>query len=302
MMKRWLAAELIISAFGLGAGAGTVGLLWATGGLSEASRDTSEVVATLSLNAAPTQVPDALETQIAELGEKVDSVAAQIDSLSTAVAANPANSAAQSTAETPAPTAEATSEAAAADTGPSRALFRINEEESRANFYIEETLLGNPTTVVGTTRRVAGDLIVNFADPSQSQVGEIAVNVRTLRTDQEFRDQSIRGQILETSVEGNEFVTFVPTSLTGLPQSAIGIGETVEFQIEGDLTIKGTTQTVIFDTTVTLAAAEQITGTAQTEIVYADYGISINAPPQVAGVGETVILEIEFVADLIEAA
>ncbi len=302
MMKRWLAAVLILIAFGLGAGAGTVGLLWATGGLSEPSRDTSEVVATLSLNAAPTMAPDALVTQIAELDEKIDSVAAQIDSLSTAVAANPAASAAQSTAEAPAPTAESTAEAAAASTDPSRALFRINEDESRVNFYIQETLLGNPTTVVGTTRRVAGDLIVNFADPSQSQVGEIAVNVRTLRTDQDFRDQSIRGQILETSVDGNEFVTFVPTGLSGLPESAIGMGETIVFQIEGDLTIKGTTQTVIFDTTVTLATAEQITGTAQTEIAYADYNITINAPPQVADVGETVILEIEFVADLIEAA
>ncbi len=300
-MKRWVVVLLVLIAFGLGSGAGVLGLLWSTGGISEASRDTSEMVATLSLNAEPTLVPDALVTQIAGLDAKVDSVAAQIDSLSTVVAANPGASA-QVDSEADSATPEATAEAAAEVTGPSRALFRINEDESLANFYIEEVLLGNPTTVVGTTRRVAGDLIVNFETPAQSQVGEIAVNVRTLKTDQDFRDQSIRGQILETSVDGNEFATFMPTRLIGLPDSPIAVGETVEFQIEGDLTLKGNTQTAIFDATVTLASAEQITGTAQTEIVYADYGITINTPPQVGGVGDTVILEIEFTADLIEAA
>jgi polyisoprenoid-binding protein YceI len=300
-MKRWVVVILVLGAFGLGAAVGTAGLLWATGGLAEPSRDAIEVVPTLSLDAAPTAAPDILVTQIAELGAKIDAVATQVAELAES------GIAAQATPDLPPAEADETGPAAApeaeaaAPTGPSRALFRITEEQSEGRFYIEEILLGAPTTVIGTTRRVAGDVIVNFANPSQSQVGEIAINVRTLRTDQDFRDQAIRGQILQTTQPGNEFTIFAPTRLIGLPDTPVSIGDTVEFQIEGDLTIKGVTRSVIFDTSVTLAAPDRIEGIARTEIAYADYGITINLPPQVGGVADDLILEIDFVALLVEA-
>lgn len=304
-MKRWMVALLVLIAFGLGAGAGTLGLLWATGGVAAPSRDTREVVPTLSLDAAPTSAPDVLVTQIAEMNMKIDAVTGQLNALSTAVVSNPgtAGSANPEMTQEAAPQVEATAEAAAANnpgSGGGRALFRISEEGSEARFHIEEVLLGNPTTVIGTTRRVAGDVIVDFDNPAASQVGAIAVNVRTLRTDQEFRDQSIRGQILNTSTAGNEFATFTPTQLSGLPEQPIAIGDTIEFQITGDLTLKGTTNPVTFDASVTLVSETRLEGTAQVEIAYADYGITINAPPQVAGVGETVILELAFVAERVE--
>ncbi len=299
-MKRWIIVLLVLGAFGLGAGVGTVGLLWATGGNAEPSRDTSEVVPTLSLDTAPTIAPDALVTQMAALSAKVDSVAAQIEALSTTVADNPAAN--SSSPQEATPQAEMTEAPApeSANTG-GRVLFRILEEGSEARFYIDEILLGNPTTVIGTTSRVAGDIIVDFDNPAASQVGAIAVNVRTLRTDQEFRDQSIRGQILQTSTQGNEFVTFTPAQLVGLVQSPVAAGDTLEFQIAGELMIKGMTRPATFDASVTWAGGDRLEGVVRTEIAYDDYGITINLPPQVGGVGETVILELEFVAEQVEA-
>ena len=165
---------------------------------------------------------------------------------------------------------------------------------------IDETLIGNPTTVVGTTRRVAGDVIVNFQDPPASQVGTIAINARTLRTDTEFRDQSIRGQILQSSQDEFEFINFVPTELIALPQAPVEVGGMVNFQIVGDLTIRGVTRSVTFDTTVTVESKDRIVGFASTVVLYEDFGLTIQAPTNVTDIGDEVTLEIDFVALRVE--
>jgi polyisoprenoid-binding protein YceI len=297
-MRTSVAIVLILVAFGLGVGAGILGILWATGSIAEPSRDADEVAPTLSLDSEPTQPPaesGALSTQIADLGTRIDGIATQVAALDANVAAGATAAAIE---PTPVPTEEATPEPAA--DVPERALYRIITEESEARFQIEEILLGNPTTVIGTTPNVGGDVIVNFTDPAASQVGEIVINARTFRTDQEFRDQSIRGQILQSSRDEFEFITFVPTTLEGLPDGPVAVGDTLEFAVTGDLTIRDVTRSVVFETSVTVAADDRIEGLATTQILYADFDITINAPPQVGGVADEVILEIDFVAEKVD--
>lgn len=174
--------------------------------------------------------------------------------------------------------------------------YRIVSGESEARFYIDEVLLGNETTVVGVTQDVAGDLIVDFSNPSQSEVGTIAVNARTLATDNDFRNQAIRGQILQSAQDQYEFVMFEPSTLENLPTEPVEAGTTIEFQITGDLTVRGVTNPVTFDASVTRAEDGSLRGTATTTILYSDFGISIQAPPTVSNIGDEVTLEIEFVA------
>lgn len=289
MISRRIAILLALVAFGLGAGAGTVGLLWATGGVAAPSRDVREIAPTLALD-APTPTPG-IEARIAD---ELAQINARLDALATQIAAPaPADSAA---AAADAPAKDAAPAAPAAAALPRRALYRITEDGSEARFKINEVLLGNPTLVVGTTRRVAGDVIVDFASPAQSQVGVIAINVRTLRTDQEFRDQAIRGQILQSSRDEYEFVTFQPTAYAGLPDGPVNVGDALDFQITGALTIRGVTRDVTFDTRVTVEADDRISGTASATILYSDFGIGINAPPTVSDIGDEVTLEIDFVA------
>jgi polyisoprenoid-binding protein YceI len=284
-MSRILAFVLIVIAFGAGVGAGVLGILYSTGGLAEPSRDVAEMAPTLSMD-GPTPTPGEfaiISTQNARLESKVDALATQIAAGAVAAAAE---------AE---PTSEP--EAAAADAEvPERALYRITQDESEARFMIEETFMDNPNTVVGATRRVAGDIIINFSDPPASQVGTIAINARTFKTDQEFRDQSLRGQILESSSDDYEFINFVPTALQGLPTEPVGVGSTVTFQIEGDLTIKDVTRSVVFDASVTVVAEDRIEGLASTEVLYSDFGITINPPPTVSDIGDEVTLELDLVA------
>ena len=175
-------------------------------------------------------------------------------------------------------------------------VFRISQEESQASFTIDEVLNGADTTVVGATSEVAGDVKIDFNDPAASEVGQIRINARTLATDNSRRDGAISRFILQSGQEDNEFIEFLPTALDGLPDSA-SIGDAVEFQIVGDLTVSGTTQEVTFDATVDLTSADQISGSAQTTVMYADFNLSIPSVPQVASVADEVILGIEFVAN-----
>ena len=175
-------------------------------------------------------------------------------------------------------------------------LFRIVSEESSAIFGVEEDLNGTRITVIGETDQVGGDIVVNFDNPSASEVGVITINSRDLRTDNNFRNQALRGQILLSSREEYEFITFTPTSLQNMPES-VAVGDTINFDIVGDLSILDTTQEVTFPAEVTIESEERITGSATTTITWEDWGVSIlRIPPQVANIGDTADLTINFVA------
>jgi polyisoprenoid-binding protein YceI len=181
-------------------------------------------------------------------------------------------------------------------------LFRINREFSEVRFTIHEELFGSPKTVIGVTNELAGDIIVNMENAANSQVGEIRVNARTLATDDENRNRSLRNLILESSKDEFEFISFQPTELSGLPEGPVAIGDTVTFQLTGDLTVRHITNSVTFDVTVTLDSEERLEGSATTMTTRAAYELTIPTAPGVANVTDEVTLEIDFVADLVESA
>jgi polyisoprenoid-binding protein YceI len=176
-----------------------------------------------------------------------------------------------------------------------RVLFSIVPEESEVRFIIDEMLLGEPKTVVGTTDQVAGDLLLDFEEPSNSQIGLIRVNVRTLSTDNEFRNRALRGQILEADQAEFEYADFAVTEIIDLP-NAINIGETVNFQIIGNLSVHGVTHVVTFEATLTVISETRLEGIASATVQYADFDISIPEAPGVADISDALRLEIDFVA------
>jgi polyisoprenoid-binding protein YceI len=219
--------------------------------------------------------------------------------LATAALGAPEPSAAAITQATSAPAATADAGPAAAATAPSASgsaseiLAQISQEESEARFIVDEVLNNAPQTVIGTTNQVAGELVVNPANPSQTRVGPITINARTLSTDSEFRNRALKNQILATNEY--EFITFTPSQIIGLPGDAKP-GQSYTFQIAGDLTIKGVTKPVTFDVTVNPVSDARLEGTANATIRYADFGITIPRVQQVASVAEQVRLELSFVA------
>ncbi len=316
---------LALILLGVGAAAGAGGMWWVLGGSAEPSEPIS--APTLSLD--ETEEVDASATEIAQLRASIDEVLGieaaddsarmvaigalneelsgmqeQITILSTAVAGAQAEAEAVEPSATPLPPTatpvpaptEAPTEAASAGRG----LYRINTELSEVRFILTEELFGTPKTVIGATDQIAGDIIVDFGNPASSQVGEIRINARTLETDDENRNRALRNQILQSRQDEFEFSTFVPTSVMGLPEEPVEVGDTITFEIIGDLTVRHITNPVTFMVTATLASEERLEGAASTTVTREAYELTIPNAPGVANVSDEVTLEINFVADLVE--
>lgn len=172
-------------------------------------------------------------------------------------------------------------------------IYELDPAQSEARFVINEVLRGTPTTVVGKTSNVAGQIAFAADDPASTRVGQIVIGARDLATDNNFRNRAIANEILHTNQF--EFITFTPTSITGLPDS-VAVGESYSFQMVGDLTITDQTREVTFETTATLVDAATLQGEAATTIAYADFGLTIPFAQSVDAVEETVVLELSFVA------
>ncbi|HSH01331.1 MAG TPA: YceI family protein [Anaerolineae bacterium] len=185
-----------------------------------------------------------------------------------------------------------TEETNTADVG-TLTIYSIDPEQSEVRFVLDELLRGEPFTVVGSSNQVAGEIAVNLADLSATQLGTITINARTFATDSGNRDRAIRNRILNT--DSFEFITFVPTEIIGLAGSA-AVGDTIEFEVVGDLTIRDVTLSERFTVSATVDSDTQISGSANSIISRSDYGLTIPSVSFVAEVDEEVQLEIDFVA------
>jgi polyisoprenoid-binding protein YceI len=193
------------------------------------------------------------------------------------------------------PSSEIAAPALALQPGDTRTIFHITSDKSEVRFTVDETLLGNPNPVIGKTRQIAGDLLVDFQNPANTQLGPIRINVRTLETDNEIRNRALRGQILQSENNAYEFAEFIPTALVNLPNQ-VTIAEPLAFQIAGKLTLHGVTRDVTFDASVTPLSKTSLEGTASAVVLYKDFNMSIPEAPGVANISDDVHLEIDFTA------
>lgn len=174
-------------------------------------------------------------------------------------------------------------------------VFTLDPSATTATFTIGEALFGNPNTVVGSTSQVTGQILVDPNDPSKSQVGSIRVDLSSLVTDNDMRNHTLQGRILQTGDPSNQYATFDATSYKGLP-SSVSAGQPVTFQVTGNLTIHGVTQVESFDITLTPVSATQLTGKATVTVRYEDFNISIPNVPSVSNVTDNVTLALNFTA------
>ena len=172
-------------------------------------------------------------------------------------------------------------------------IFEIDPAQSTVSFKLDEVLRGLPTTVNGRSQHVSGQIALNTSNPVASQVGIIQINAKTLQTGNEFRDNAIHTFILKSEEFG--VIIFEPRRISGLPKQ-ISPDESATFQIEGDLTIRDITQTVVFTTTSTATNLSTLIGSATAQIDRTAFNLQIPDVPNVANVSNHVILMIEFVA------
>jgi polyisoprenoid-binding protein YceI len=271
--------------------------------VADTSSETATETDTPVEEVAPTEEPEP-QTDTgskAEAGEATDDTAADAGAVTESETQGGADNTtgtdteAEPTSETDAGTSGGTNESGEAATA-SSIIFEIVPAESEARFNIDEVLRGTPTTVVGATDQVAGQFAVNPNDLSTTQVGIIQVNVRTLATDNQFRNRAIKNRILLT--DDYEFITFTPQEVIGLPETGT-VGEPYTFQIVGDLTITDVAQQKTFEVTATAVSDTRIEATATTAFLYTDFELFIPDAPAVDTVDDEVRLEIEFVAEAV---
>lgn len=252
---------------------GAVAYVWFSGGSGEPSTEvTAPPITSAPTTAATTTAADPAATS---------TVAAESDPTTTV-------------AET-APTAvvESTEPEAAVTT--SAVLYRIDKAESSVSFEIDEILNGNPFRVVGVTTEVAGEVLIDFDDPTASQLGTIVINVRTFATDSGFRDRAIRGPILGSSRDENEFAMFEPVDIEGLPDRVV-VGDRVPLRITGTFTLSGESRPVTFGTEVSVVSEERVEVTGTAAVLRSDFGLTIPDVPSVSGVADELLLVIDLVA------
>ena len=128
------------------------------------------------------------------------------------------------------------------------------------------------------------------------ELSQIVVNARTLQTDSSLRDRAIRGPVVLNSASDEfELITFDPMAIDGLPDT-LSVGDSARFTVTGDLTIKGTTQSVTFAVDASWPQQDRIEGSATATVDRTDFGIDIPNAPGVADVSEEVTLTLDFVA------
>jgi len=174
-------------------------------------------------------------------------------------------------------------------------IYTISALDSAVTYQVGETFINQNNrlnTAVGVTKGISGKVMIDRANPQNSSIDPITIDISQFTSDNSRRDNTLRDRFLESSKYPQ--ATFVTTQIEGLP-STIQDGETYPLKISGDLTIREVTKPVTFDANVRLDQS-RLSGQAGTTLLMSDFGFG---PISIAGILNTedqVNLAFEFVA------
>jgi polyisoprenoid-binding protein YceI len=158
--------------------------------------------------------------------------------------------------------------------------FQIVPAQTTASYSVYENLIfqSKPNNdAIGTTHSVQGSFKIRTGASPLVAAMNITVDLRTLQSDAQRRDSFIQQNSLQTDTYPN--ATFVSISTQDLP-SSYSDGQTVHFQLTGNLTMHGKTNKEVFDVQGKVVG-NTITGTATSTIYMTDFGIE---PPNLANI------------------
>jgi polyisoprenoid-binding protein YceI len=148
---------------------------------------------------------------------------------------------------------------------------------SVVGYRVNEVLFGQTAEAVGRTEEIAGSLTLSGTSVTDA---EFTVDMTTVASDEDRRDQQFHGRIMETSLFPTaEFVLTSPIDLVEVPAE----GEEGTWTVTGELTLHGVTSPVTFEITgrYTGGAGELV---GSIPITFADWNIE---DPSFAGVVTT---------------
>lgn len=166
--------------------------------------------------------------------------------------------------------------------------FVIVPEESSAAYLVDEEFFEDALAklginageafVVGTTENVQGQIQVDLQNLA-APLGEttITADLSALKTDQENRDRWLQENGGGPQFASSPLASFTATGIDGLSGS-YNEGEEVQFQLSGDMVVRGATLPLVFDVTA-VVSGDTLTGTGETRLLLSDLGIE---PPNFA--------------------
>ena len=201
--------------------------------------------------------------------------------------------AAPTTAATTAPQPAATTAAPAAKTAGELRLA-LDPAATKARFRVKEQF-ANQTVMaeaVGETDKVTGQLVMDAAGKINRDQSKFTVDMNSLKTDQAQRDNFIKRSTLTVA----QFPTaqFVPTEIKGLASPLPTSGD-VQFQLVGDMTVRGVTKPITWDVTAKIEG-QSLVGQAKTAFKFGDFGMEPPRVPILAAVEDNIRLEMDFKA------
>jgi polyisoprenoid-binding protein YceI len=173
--------------------------------------------------------------------------------------------------------------------------FQIVPAQTTASYSVYENLVfqNKPNNdAIGSTHSVQGSFKIKTGSSPIVASMNITVDLSTLQSDAQRRDNFIKQNSLQTDTYPN--ASFVSVSTQGLPSSYTD-GQTVHFQLTGNLTMHGTTNREVFDVQGKVVG-NTITGTATSTIYMTDFGIQ---PPNLANIAiaqNKVVITLTFTA------
>ena len=171
-------------------------------------------------------------------------------------------------------------------------VYTVDGTQSTASYTVMEELASiGENEVVGTTNAIIGSILLG-EDGTPLMCSNFAVDMRTLVTDENRRDNYLRENTLESDTF--PFATFVLASVDGL-DGPIEDGSTVTAQLTGDFTLHGVTKTVSWDAEIT-RDGETLTGIASYTFLIGDYDMEKPIVGPVVAIDDEVTLSVDIVA------
>ncbi|MDP9235989.1 MAG: YceI family protein [Chloroflexota bacterium] len=174
--------------------------------------------------------------------------------------------------------------------------YKILPDRSEAAYFADEKLasLPLPSKAKGSTKDISGEfhLTADGFDLDTTKTSQFTVNLKTIKSDKDMRDQRVQNIALETS----KFPTaiFTATKVTGFDNS-IPAGQEQTLQLTGMLDLHGVQKEVTWEV---LARREGnvITGLATTSFKYGDFNIPVLKVANFVSVQDGVTLQATIVA------
>jgi polyisoprenoid-binding protein YceI len=171
-------------------------------------------------------------------------------------------------------------------------VLRVAPQGNRARYRVREQLasLDFPNDAVGETRSIEGQVVVRPDGTVDRDASRIVIDMTSLESDQDRRDNFLRRNTLET--ERHPTLTLIPIALRGLPNPLPTEGEH-RFVLVAEMVLKGVAHPTTWDVQATFANGA-VLGQASTILTFDRLGLEKPRVRSVLSVADDIRLEYEF--------